>query len=530
MRERTQAQRDDGRGQRRPRAWLVGLVLGALGLAALSWWRLGAPQERSYDGPTSPVARGPLTISVSEGGTIEAREKVVLKCEVDERSTTITYLVPEGTRVEQGAVVVELDASVLQDELYDEEIDVLDTEAEYLSSRENLAVVKNQAQADVAQAELTLRFAREDVKKYVEGEYPRQLLEATNNVTLARERLQQARDRLGWSMQLSERGFLAGSELDRDRLAFQSAELEVELAQSEAELLQTYTHARELAQLESDVEQAELALERVRRKSAADIVLAETNLRARERQLERQRAQLADIQQQVANCVIRAPVAGMVVYATTGRGDFRGNDEPLEVGREVRQQEELIHIPVADAKSVRIKVHESVLDKVHVGQDVSITVDAQAGRVYQGRVARISPLPDGQSQWLNPDLKVYDTEIHLTGTLEGLRTGMTCRAEIMIERYEDALFVPVHCVVRIADRPTVFVVEGGRLVARAVEVGLDNNRMIHVVSGLREGELVALAPPLEDSEVPLPGPGEGAPAPEAEALGAGAPGTGPDGA
>lgn len=506
--------RNDAREGRRRRRWPAWLALGVLLVAAAVWWRSGERQEERYDGPTSPVARGPLTISVSEAGTIEARQKVVLKCEVDERSTTITYLVPEGTPVEAGEVVVELDASVLQDELYDEEIDVLDTEAEYLSSKENLEVVRNQAQADVAQAELTLRFAREDVKKYVEGEYPRQLLEATNNVTLARERMQQARDRLDWSTKLSERGFLAGSELDRDRLAFQSAELEVELAQSEAELLKTYTHARELAQLESDVEQAELALERVRRKSAAEVVLAETNLQARERQFERQKAQLTDIQQQVENCVIRAPVAGMVVYATTGRGDFRGNEEPLEVGREVRQQEELVHIPVADAKSVRIKVHESVLDKVSVGQEVTVTVDALSGRVFRGEVARISPLPDGQSQWLNPDLKVYDTEIHLTGTLEGLRSGMTCRAEILIERYEDALYVPVHCVVRIGDRPTVFVAEDQRLVAREVQVGLDNNRMIRIVSGLREGELVALAPPLEDSGVPTATAREAAASPE----------------
>jgi len=101
--------------------------------------------------------RGPLTISVDESGTIEAREKVVLKCEVDERSTTITYIVPEGTHVNEGDLLVELDASVLEDELYDEEIDVLDTEASYLAAKEDLEVVKNQSRADLNQAELDLR-------------------------------------------------------------------------------------------------------------------------------------------------------------------------------------------------------------------------------------------------------------------------------------------------------------------------------------------------------------------------------------
>lgn len=476
------------------------LVLGVLASAGGAWALLARTDEVGYDGPTTAVARGPLRISVSEAGTIEAREKVVLKCEVDERSTTITYIIEEGTLVEEGQLLVQLDASVLQDELYDEEIDVLDTEADYLAAKENLEVVKNQAEADLKAAELALRFAREDVVKYREGEYPRQLMEATNNVTLAEETLTQAKEQLDWSQKLFERGFLSGVELDKDRLAFQSASLEVDLARTDVELLQEFTYGRQLAQLESDVEQAELALQRVRRATKADIAQAETNLLTRERQLTRQQAQLADIQRQVANCEIRSPVAGMAVYATTGRGDFRGNEEPLTVGREVRAQEELIHIPVADSKSVRIKVHESALDKIDVGQPVAITVDALPGRTFDGRVARISPLPDAQTQWLNPDLKVYDTEVHVVGDLTGLRTGMTCRAEILVEDYADALYVPIHCIVRIGDQPTAFVVEGAGLVARPVEAGLSNNRMIRILSGLSEGELVALAPPLDETD------------------------------
>ena len=473
-----------------------------LALIAGGWWYFSGAEDDGYDGPTRPVARGPLTISITESGTIEAREKVVLKCEVDERSTTITYIIPEGTMVEEGDLLVELDASVLQDELYDEEIDVLDTEAEFVASKENLEVIKNQAQADLAQAELALRFAREDIKKYVEGEYPKLLMEATNNVTLAEEELKQALNQLEWSQKLFDRGFVSGTEYEKDRLSFQRSELRVELARAEVDLLKTYTHTRELAQLESDVEQAELALERVRRKTKSDVAQAETNLRVRERQFERQKAQLADIQRQVAKCTIKAPVRGMVVYATTGRGSWRGNDEPLDVGREVREQEELIHIPVADAKSARVNVHESALDLVKPGQEVLLSVDALPDRTYRGEVARISPLPDAQVQWMNPDLKVYATDIHILGDMEGLRTGMTCRAEIIVDRYEDAHYVPLHCVVRIADKPTVFVVKDGRLEPRKLEVGLDNNRMIHVLSGLREGEIVALAPPLDETDTP----------------------------
>ena len=45
---------------------------------------------------------------------------------------------------------------------------------------------------------------------------------------------------------------------------------------------------------------------------------------------------------------------------------------------------------------------------------------------------------------------------------------------------------------------------------RAVELGLDNNRMVRIVSGLKEGEKILLAPPLaaasvaEESEISVP--------------------------
>ena len=50
--------------------------------------------------------------------------------------------------------------------------------------------------------------------------------------------------------------------------------------------------------------------------------------------------------------------------------------------------------------------------------------------------------------------------------------------------------------------PTVYVARrGGRFEPREVETGLDNNRMIHIVSGLEPGDRVWLAPPLEEAEV-----------------------------
>ena len=89
-------------------------------------------------------------------------------------------------------------------------------------------------------------------------------------------------------------------------------------------VLEEYTHQRVLAQVESDVKQTEAALERAKLKANADITQAEASLEAKKSEYERQQAELVKIVQQLAKCTLRAPVAGTVVYATTGRPPWRG--------------------------------------------------------------------------------------------------------------------------------------------------------------------------------------------------------------
>jgi len=115
-------------------------------------------------------------------------------------------------------------------------------------------------------------------------------------------------------------------------------------------------------------------------------------------------------------------------------------------------------------------------------------------------VGKIAPLPDNQSMWMNPDLKVYNTEIWLDGDAQGLRAGMSCRAEIIVAQYENAVYVPVHTVVRDKyEKTCVFLVNGsGNLEKREVEIGLDNNRMVHILSGLKKGDIVTEKPDLTE--------------------------------
>jgi HlyD family secretion protein len=461
---------------------------------------------RGGEDPTSGLAtfvakRGPLTISIPESGTIKAKEKIIIKNEIEGR-TSIVSLVPEGTHVKKGDLLIELDASALEDSKIDQEIAVQKAFAAFIDANETLAVVQNQAISDVNVAQLTLEFARQDLDQYIEGQYPNSETTANNDITLRDEELKRAEETLTWSERLYEKKYISQTELMADKLAVTRSKNNLELAQNNLSLLKDFTYHRNIAQLTSDVTQAEMSLERTERKSRAQVIQAEADLKAKELEYKRQQDKLNKILDQLNKAKIYSPVDAMVIYATTAsRGGFRDRREPMDVGVELTERQELFHLPTAESAMVEVDIHEASLEKVRVGLPAVVTVDALPGQKFFGTVQRIAPLPDPQSMWMNPDLKVYNSDIYLEGDVPSLRTGMSCSVEIIVEQYKDVVYVPVQAVLRVGGESTVFVVKDGSLEERKVKVGLYNRRMIRIISGLDEGEIVSLTPPLKSAEI-----------------------------
>jgi HlyD family secretion protein len=480
------------------------VVIAAAGLAVV-WLKVVRGAQSPLAGmPTFGAKRGPLVISVLESGTIKAREQVVIYNEVEGR-TSIVKIVPEGTRVKKGDLLVTLDVSTLTDSKIDQDIRVENAYASLVNAMENLEVVRNQAISDVNVAELTLQFARQDLQKYVEGQYPNNKAAAENDIRLAEEELTRAEEKLKWSKTLHDEKYLSKTELQADELARNSAEVRLQVKKNDLDLLENYTYKREVAQLQSDVTQAEMALERTQRKARASVVQAEADQKARQQEYDRQKDKLAKIEDQIKKATVYAPTDGMVIYATSaqrGMMSMMESRQPLQDGVEVFERQELIYLPTASSSKVEVSIHEASLQKVRVGLPVIITVDALPGKKFLGHLASIAPLPDPQSMFLNPDLKVYNSDVYLDTEDPSLRTGMGCKVEIVVEEHEDVVYVPVQAVVRVDGRPTVYVVKpDGSMEERKVEIGLDDDTMVRIISGLAEGEVVLLTPPLKTATI-----------------------------
>jgi HlyD family secretion protein len=483
----------------RARVWAL-ILLALLGGGLVAGRFLSRPSGDDL-GPLHTVERGPLTISVVTAGTVQSRRTAVVRSQAEGRNTVI-WIIDEGRTVTNNQLLVELDASALSDRRTDQQILVGNAESALIASTEKLAIARIERESSVSAAELKLQLARLEQEKYQRGEFPQTLQEQEGRIALAHEEVERASESLSWTQRLAEEGYLTRTELQADEMALKQKRISLETAITSLNVLTNYSQRQQQATLSFNVRQAEMDLERVQRQTRANVVQAESDLRARQLEVERQRSKLTNLEQQVQNCRIVAPTNGVVIYHSTMQASRRRwGGEPLQAGSTVVERQELIHIPVDGGMIVELSVPESSMTKLKLGQPARVKVDAIPGVEYSGRLSRIGLLPDGRNAWLNPDLQLYNCEIDLD-RFDELRSGMNCETEMQIEHHEAALFVPVQCVIRVGAESAVYVSESGKARKRAVQVGLDNGRMAHILSGLSVGEQVLLNPPLEAGSIP----------------------------
>lgn len=182
----------------RRRKWPLRLILGALALTLIYglYGFLGKGEGAISFGTTFTAVRGPLEVSVVEGGSIEAKESQELKSEV-QGTTKILTIVEEGylvtpQDVAEGKLLVELDSKELLDRLTEQELQYQNSLARFTEAREEHGIQINQNQSDVKAAELASKFALMDMKKFLGEKAASEIAEKVEENAMASELAQAA--------------------------------------------------------------------------------------------------------------------------------------------------------------------------------------------------------------------------------------------------------------------------------------------------------------------------------------------------
>ncbi len=240
-------------------------------------------------------------------------------------------------------------------------------------------------------------------------------------------------------------------------------------------LQQVDTAARDydvsLAQLRTAQEQLSLLREKY---TPQDLQVAEAEVR-------QARAAIRIAEENLRYATITAPMSGVVASVSTQQG------ETVTSGSAAAQAPTFVTIIDLNRLQVDAYVDETDIGKVQVGQEATFSVDAFPDKEFGGKVTAIYP-----KALIQQNVVTYDVVIAIENREGLLRPDMTTNTTITVAKRDKVLAIPNQAVRREEGDRVVFVQEGDRLVRRPVKTGWKDKSYTEILSGLKEGERVAV--------------------------------------
>lgn len=247
---------------------------------------------------------------------------------------------------------------------------------------------------------------------------------------------------------------------------------------------------------EIDLEKADRALEQATENYRIKQEKAIAKMKEVGATLRQQRVRLAQILELIQQLEIKAPKAGMVIYQKEwdGRKIVAGSSINTWGGAVVAT------LPDLSVMISKTYVNEVDISKLKKDQSVQITIDAFPDNEYSGKVVSIANVGE---QRPGSDAKVFEVEIELTQVDSILRPSMTSNNYILINSYDDVLYVPIESIFNNDSISYVFLDNATGIERKEVDLGQSNDNYIIIEEGLEEGQGIFLSKPKEGDNIEM---------------------------
>lgn len=444
------------------------------------------------------TARGTLTVTVTENGALMAKnsEKITSK---SRRGGKITFLVEEGKTVEEGETLCTLDATDLNHQQQELELNIVKTEADLDTAKTELDIQTSENVATIEKAGIALDRAEKEEERYRDGDAPKERRKLEIAIKEAENKFSRDKKKYEDSIKLLEKDYITGSQAEQDQIDYERSEIQLEAARRDLDIFEKYTLPMTMTEKRTGVTDKQRELDNAEKRAKSILRQKEVAVESQDSRLTRLKKQLDEVKEEIANFTITAPSPGIVIYGDPNQPWRR---EDIKIGGQIWGGMTLFTIPDLRVMQVQVQIHEADISKIAEEQAATITMDTYAGLVLTGKVAKIATLAGGGNSRQNSEVKKFTVDIVLDST-EGqtLKPGISAKAEIFIDERKDVLYVPIQCVFLDDGRYHAYVSDAtGAPATVEVEVGASNDTYIEITRGLSEGDRVLLYNPAIDTQ------------------------------
>lgn len=462
----------------RNRLVILGLFLLVAGSGlGITWW-LTSRTNQSNPGalaqkmPPTPVKLMTLKTGTIEDtsevvGTIEARDTVVIKPEIEGRISQI--LVKEGDRVQQGQVIITLDNSDWQAEL-------LAAKARLASTEARLAELQagNRAE-DIAEARASLREAQARLANAQGGARPEEIAQAEAQLRSAQAEAELAQQRVKRYDRLQAEGAISADQYQEYTTEARSSQAAVEQAQRRLSQL-TKNRRSDIDELAAAVERERQNLQRLETGPRSEVI---AQARA---EVAQATAQVRMAEVKLSKTQIAAPISGIV------------GDIPAEVGDYVEQGNNLTTLTENNVLELNLSIPLEKAPQLRLGLPVEI-LDVSGQAIATGKISFISPNVTSDSQLVVAKATFVNLE-------RSLLNRQFIQAKVIWEQ-RPGILIPATAVSRLGATTFVFVAEPDKAAQtdkpqwitkqRQITLGNLQGNNYQVIDGLKAGENIVSA-------------------------------------
>ena len=240
--------------------------------------------------------------------------------------------------------------------------------------------------------------------------------------------------------------------------------------------------------------------------------IAEANLTAAQHQVDQARAAVRSASDNLRKTTLLAPMNGRVTRLPVEEGEVA---VPGTFSKDVGLLLTVSDLSVIQAK---VKVDETDVVRIHLGDSVDVSIDAFPDTSFTGRVTKLSNssiLTAASSATGQNDRAVdYEVEVTLNHPPADVRPDLSATARIITDTRKQALSIPIIALTVRENKPVstenrpldtaatrkkkeaegVFVVDKGSATFRPIKVGIAGDEYFEVLDGLKQGETIVAGP------------------------------------
>ena len=184
--------------------------------------------------------------------------------------------------------------------------------------------------------------------------------------------------------------------------------------------------------------------------------------------LESNKIQKENLQQQIADNNIYAPISGIITQKNVNAGEFINPGSPIATIMDVSVLKAIIY------------VSENNVYDLKLGQSAQISSAVFPNKLTKGIIKYIAPKGDENHN--------YRVEVEIPN--DGYKAGTYVNVKFSFKKPAEALQIPKVALVEGVKNPYVYVINGNNIAVRKLQLGEEIGQNIVVLNGLTPGEKV----------------------------------------